>query len=52
MITPILEQFNQQQTTQTEKRPLTEEEKIEGNFQNSYLQIMKIFGQKYLKKTI
>ena len=26
MITPILEQFNQQQTTQTESRPLTEEE--------------------------
>lgn len=32
MITPILEQFNQQQTTQTETRPLTEEEKVEGEF--------------------
>jgi predicted metalloprotease len=32
MITPILEQFNQQQTTQTETRPLTEAEKTEGEF--------------------
>lgn len=32
MITPILEQFNQQQTTQTESRPLTEAEKKEGEF--------------------
>ncbi|WP_264564635.1 neutral zinc metallopeptidase [Flavobacterium sp. N3904] len=32
MITPILEQFNQQQTTQTETRPLTEAEKVEGEF--------------------
>jgi predicted metalloprotease len=32
MITPILEQFNQQQTTQTESRPLTEKEKAEGEF--------------------
>jgi predicted metalloprotease len=32
MITPILEQFNQQQTTQTESRPLTEAEKVEGKF--------------------
>jgi predicted metalloprotease len=32
MITPILEQFNQQQTTQTESRPLTEAEKLEGEF--------------------
>ncbi len=32
MITPILEQFNQQQTTQTESRPLTEAEKTEGKF--------------------
>jgi len=32
MITPILEQFNQQQTTQTESRPLTEAEKTEGEF--------------------
>lgn len=32
MITPILEQFNQQQTTQTENRPLTEAEKKEGEF--------------------
>ena len=32
MITPILEQFNQQQTTQTESRPLTEAEKVEGEF--------------------
>jgi predicted metalloprotease len=32
MITPILEQFNQQQTTQTESRPLTEDEKTEGEF--------------------
>ncbi|WP_281635325.1 KPN_02809 family neutral zinc metallopeptidase [Flavobacterium marginilacus] len=32
MITPILEQFNQLQTTQTESRPLTEEEKKLGEF--------------------
>jgi predicted metalloprotease len=32
MITPILEQFNQQQTTQTESRALTEAEKVEGEF--------------------
>ena len=32
LITPVLEQFNQQQTTQTESRPLTEEEKVEGEF--------------------
>lgn len=32
MITPILEQFNQQQTTQTETRPLTDAEKTEGEF--------------------
>ncbi|PKB15061.1 neutral zinc metallopeptidase [Flavobacterium sp. 5] len=32
MITPILEQFNQQETTQTESRPLTEKEKVEGEF--------------------
>jgi predicted metalloprotease len=32
MITPILEQFNQQQTTQTESRPLTEEEEKLGKF--------------------
>ena len=32
MITPILEQFNQQQTTQTESRHLTEAEKVEGEF--------------------
>jgi predicted metalloprotease len=32
MITPVLEQFNQQQTTQTENRPLTEAEKVEGEF--------------------
>lgn len=32
MITPVLEQFNQQQTTQTESRPLTEEEEKLGVF--------------------
>jgi uncharacterized protein len=32
MITPILEQLNQQQTTQTESRPLTEEEERLGVF--------------------
>lgn len=32
MITPILEQFNQQQTTQTESRPLTAEEEKLGEF--------------------
>lgn len=32
MITPILEQLNQQQTTQTESRPLTEEEEKLGEF--------------------
>ncbi|WP_348822489.1 KPN_02809 family neutral zinc metallopeptidase [Flavobacterium aestuarii] len=32
MITPILEQLNQQKTTQTESRPLTEAEKTEGEF--------------------
>ncbi|MGQ7947383.1 KPN_02809 family neutral zinc metallopeptidase [Flavobacterium sp. WC2509] len=32
IITPVLEQFNQQQTTQTESRPLTEKEKVEGEF--------------------
>lgn len=37
MITPILEQFNQQQTTQAESRPLTEEEKTEGEFVKTLL---------------
>jgi predicted metalloprotease len=37
MITPILEQFNQQQTTQTESRPLTEKEKTEGEFVKTLL---------------
>jgi predicted metalloprotease len=37
MITPILEQFNQQQTTQTERRPLTEQEKTEGKFVETLL---------------
>lgn len=37
MITPILEQFNQQQTTQTESRPLTEEEETEGEFVKTLL---------------
>jgi predicted metalloprotease len=37
MITPILEQFNQQQTTQTENRPLTEAEKVEGEFVKTLL---------------
>lgn len=32
MITPVLEQLNQQQTTQTETRSLTEAEKTEGEF--------------------
>lgn len=32
MITPILEQLNQQKTTQTESRPLTGTEKTEGEF--------------------
>lgn len=31
ILTPVLEQFNQQ-TTQTESRPLTEKEKLEGEF--------------------
>jgi predicted metalloprotease len=37
MITPILEQFNQQQTTQTETRALTAEEKVEGEFVKTLL---------------
>jgi predicted metalloprotease len=37
MITPILEQFNQQQTTQTGSRPLTEAEKTEGEFVKTLL---------------
>jgi predicted metalloprotease len=37
MITPILEQFNQQQTTQTQSRPLTEQEKVEGEFVKTLL---------------
>jgi predicted metalloprotease len=37
IITPILEQFNQQQTTQTESRPLTEKEKTEGEFVKTLL---------------
>ncbi|AOW10524.1 KPN_02809 family neutral zinc metallopeptidase [Flavobacterium gilvum] len=37
MITPVLEQFNQQKTTQTESRPLTEEEKTEGAFVRTLL---------------
>ncbi|MDR6844611.1 neutral zinc metallopeptidase [Flavobacterium granuli] len=37
MITPILEQLNQQQTTQTETRPLTEAEKTEGEFVKTLL---------------
>lgn len=37
MITPVLEQLNQQQTTQTETRPLTEAEKTEGEFVKTLL---------------
>lgn len=37
MITPILEQFNQQQTSQAESRPLTEAEKTEGEFVKTLL---------------
>jgi len=36
IITPVLEQFNQQ-TTQTESRPLTEKEKVEGEFVKTLL---------------
>lgn len=36
MITPVLEQFNQQ-TSQTESRPLTEAEKLEGDFVKTLL---------------
>jgi uncharacterized protein len=32
MITPVLEQFNQSQTPQTESRSLTKKEKVEGEF--------------------
>lgn len=37
MITPVLEQFNQQQNTQTENRSLTEAEKTEGEFVKTLL---------------
>ena len=37
VITPVLEQLNQQQTTQTESRPLTEAEKTEGKFVKTLL---------------
>jgi len=37
MITPVLEQFNQQQNTQTENRSLTETEKTEGEFVKTLL---------------
>ncbi|WP_281225834.1 KPN_02809 family neutral zinc metallopeptidase [Flavobacterium aquiphilum] len=37
MITPVLEQFNQQQNTQTENRSLTEAEKVEGEFVKTLL---------------
>lgn len=37
MLTPILEQFNQQQTTQTEARALTPEEVLEGEFVQTLL---------------
>lgn len=37
MLTPILEQFNQQQTTQTEARPLTPAEEKEGEFVKTLL---------------
>ncbi|WP_310379089.1 neutral zinc metallopeptidase [Flavobacterium sp.] len=37
MLTPILEQFNQQQTTQTESRALTPEEEQEGEFVKTLL---------------
>lgn len=37
MITPVLEQLNKQQTTQTETRPLTEAEKTEGEFVKTLL---------------
>lgn len=37
MITPVLEQFNQQKNTQTESRPLTEAEKTEGEFVKTLL---------------
>src|SRR6478736_10344042 len=36
IITPVLEQFNQQ-TTQTESRALTEKEKVEGEFVKTLL---------------
>ena len=37
MLTPILEQFNQEQSTPTEQRELTAEEKEEGKFINALL---------------
>ena len=37
ILTPVLEQFNQQQSTQTESRPLTDAEKTEGKFVETLL---------------
>jgi len=50
MITPILEQFNQQQSTQTESRPLTEDEEKLGEFPKVVLKDTEIIWTKIFEE--
>ncbi|WP_269222540.1 neutral zinc metallopeptidase [Flavobacterium sp. IMCC34518] len=50
MITPVLEQFNQQQTTQTESRPLTEEEEKLSEFPRVVLKDTEIIWTKIFEE--
>jgi predicted metalloprotease len=50
MITPILEQFNQQQTTQTESRPLTAEEEKLGEFPKVVLKDTEVIWTKIFEE--
>lgn len=50
MITPILEQFNQQQTTQTESRPLTEEEEKLAEFPKVVLKDTEVIWTKIFEE--
>lgn len=50
MIAPVLEQFNQQQTTQTESRPLTEEEEKLGVFPKVVLKDTEVIWTKIFEE--
>ena len=50
MITPVLEQFNQQQTTQTESRPLTAEEEKLGEFPKVVLKDTEVIWTKIFEE--